>query len=214
MAEMGKGKLKGYHEFRKTSSLGNLVDRQKFDEFVGRSYEFLCAFAYQLLGDWDDAHDAVQNALLELWQTVTERLHQPNANALALTYQLVKSRALDIIRKRRKSLHEPPENPSPDNEGSDGESDEIDDEIDIEGIIIALEKREAIQRHGQELKGRAREVFLLLMEDRSRSEIARMLGISSARVSQLVREICLRLRQKLREEGWECNETLGVTLRF
>lgn len=214
---MDKGKVKGYREVGETLSLGDLADRQKFDEFVRKSYEFLCAFAYQLLGDWNDAHDAVQNALLELWQIVTERLHQPNADALAFAYQLVKLRALDILRRRGKLVHKPAENPSPDDDGYNVESEEASQfpsEADIERIVIAIEKRRAIQRCGQVLKGRAREVFLLLMEDHSQSEIARMLGISPERVSQLVKEICLNLGQKLREEGWECNETLGVTLRF
>lgn len=211
------GKTRGRRELEGNSSLGDLADRRKFDEFVNRSYKSLCALAYQILGEWNDAHDAVQNALLELWEIVVKRLQKPDANAFSVACQLVGLRASDILRERSRMTDKPPENPPSDDGASDTESDEtpqFPDERDVEGIVIALEKRKDIQRCGQELKGRAREVFLLLMEGCSQSEIAKRLGVSQARVSQLVKEICFKLRQKLREEGWECDETIGVPLRF
>ncbi|MFN3422046.1 MAG: RNA polymerase sigma factor, partial [Armatimonadota bacterium] len=138
------GKVRGRREPEENLSLKDLADERKFNEFVSKSYKFLCALAYQILGDWDDAYDAVQNALLGLWQTIMERLRQPNANALSLAYQLVNSRALDILRRREKSVYRSSENPSlsSDGDGYNFESEEafqFPSEADIERIVIAIE---------------------------------------------------------------------------
>lgn len=200
-----------------TVTLGALRDRERFEEFVHQAYKRLLAFAYQLLLDWDDANDAVQDALLELWELVTKRLRQPNANALAFVYQQIKWCALDIQRKRQPISSEGLGELTLDDEPSEERSDlsgQEDNVPDIEGIVIALEKRDAIHKCGLQLQGRAREVFLCLMQGASQVDIAKQLGISKPRVSQLMEIIYTQLRHKLRDMGWECNETRNVPINF
>jgi DNA-directed RNA polymerase specialized sigma subunit len=83
---------------------------------------------------------------------------------------------------------------------------------DLEALVTALEKSRDLHRLAAQLAGRSREVFELLIRDERPVDIARRLGISKARVSQLMQILCGQLRTKLRAEGWECNETLGVPL--
>lgn len=198
-------------------TLGELKDERKFDCFLSQSYERLLAFAFQLLGSWNDAEDVLQTAFLELWDLVTNRLRNPNADALAISYQLVKRRALDLLSKR----------PSPFNSEwirevpAEGHSeDDIDltsyegGRADVEGIVIAIEKREAILECSNQLQGKAREAFFLLRQGFSKKEIAKNLGVSSARVSQLLNIAFSQLKRKLQEMGYDCNETIGVPLKF
>jgi len=86
-------------------TLGELRDERKFDDFVRQSYERLLGFAYQLLGNWDDAEDVVQTVFMELWELVTKRLKEPNANAIAVTYRLVKRRTSDLRIKQPSSFN-------------------------------------------------------------------------------------------------------------
>ncbi len=195
-------------------TLGELRDERKFDDFVRQSYERLLGFAYQLLGNWDDAEDVVQTVFMELWELVTKRLKEPNANAIAVTYQLVKRRTSDLRIKQPSSFNpEWLEEPFSEEAFDDGLSWE-EEMKDVEGIVIAIEKRRAIHECGNQLQGRAREVFSLFLQGVPNAEIAKNLGISAARVSQLMKIVFIQLKQKLQEMGYDCNETVNVPLKF
>lgn len=85
---------------------------------------------------------------------------------------------------------------------------------DVERIVMARRKRADIHKCGSQLPGRASDVFLLLMQGASQSDIAERLGISKPWVSQLIDIIHAQLKRKLQDMGWECNETIGVPLNL
>lgn len=195
-------------------TLGELRDERKFDDFVRQSYERLLGFAYQLLGNWDDAEDVVQTVFMELWELVTKRLKEPNANAIAVTYQLVKRRTSDLRIKQPSSFN-PEWLEEPFSEEAFGDGLSWEEEMkDVEGIVIAIEKRRAIHECGNQLQGRAQEVFSLFLQGVPNAGIAKNLGISAARVSQLMKIVFIQLKRKLQEMGYDCNETVNVPLRF
>lgn len=217
MRKMNRRKKRRAYEPWEAVTLGALLDRQQFNQFVHQAYERLLAFAYQLLRDWDDASDVVQTVLLELWELLTKRVRQPNASALAIIYQQIKRRALDIQRKRQQTFSKEFRDSFPESESFDERSDlssQDENMPDVGGIVTALEKRDAIYKCGSKLSGRAHEVFFLLMQGDSQADIAKKLGISKPRVSQLMDIIHAQLKQKLQDMGWECDETLGVPLNF
>ncbi len=151
---------------------------------------------------------------MELWELVTKRLKEPNANAIAVTYQLVKRRTSDFRIKQPNSFNpEWLEEPFSEEAFSDGLSWE-EEMKDVEGIVIAIEKRRAIRECGNQLQGRARDVFSLFLKGVPQAEIAKNLGISAARVSQLMKIVFIQLKQKLQEMGYDCNETVNVPLKF
>lgn len=193
-------------------TLGELRCRERFDEFVSKAYGRLLSFAYQLLRNWDDANDVLQTVFLELWELVTKRLKQPDAKALSFAYLQIRRRALSV----KSTVPAEPIDEAGQPDGGDFDlSERLEDEMaDIEGIVIAIEKRDAIYKCGEQLRGRAKEVFSLLAQGFSQAEIAEALGISRARVSQLVDIVYVQLKRRLQDMGYECNETIDVPLIF
>ncbi len=217
MKGIGGRKRQRFREPWEKFSLKDLRDRGHFDLFVHCAYQPLLEFAYQLLRNWDDAGDVVQSVLIDLWEKLTQqKVRELSANALAFVRQQTKWRAIDFMRKRQPLLTDETPNPSFEEEGANGgNEDEWQKEDEkVERIVIALEKRRALYRCGEELTGRAKEVFLLLTQGVSQAEIAQRLGISPSRVSSLVKMVCHQLRQRLQTMGWECCETIGVPLNF
>ncbi len=203
-------------------ALGDLRESARFDEFVGHAYARLLALARQFVGSPDDAADVVQTAFLELHQVVTERLAEPRAIAIGFMYERVRWRAHDRIRERRRqpvpvgAVADPEESPAYAETLLAGPAGATGDHPapDLEAIVTAIEKSAVIRRAGTQLAGRSRAVFDLLIEAERPVDIARELGISKARVSQLMRILFAQLETRLREEGWECSETLGVPLNL
>jgi RNA polymerase sigma factor (sigma-70 family) len=203
-------------------TLGELRDGERFDAFVRSGYARMLSLARQFAGSLEDADDAVQKAFLELHEVVTGRLLEPQALAVGFMVERVRWRAYDTLRDRRRqpmsgvdamrpAALDPPRFPDGDGVAAGhplgaGAMPELAD------LLVALEKSEEIHRMGGELAGRRREVFDLLTRDQRPVDIARQLGITKARVSQLVQIVCSQLRTKLRDRGWECNETIGVPL--
>lgn len=217
MKGLGRRRWQRFREPWEKFSLKELRDRGRFDFFVRHAYPSLLEFAYQFLRNWDDANDAVQSVLIDLWEKLTrQQVRALDANALAFVLQQIKWRAMDLMRKRQPLVADATPDPPFEGDGADGIGGDGWQEagIDVEGIAIALEKKRALYRCAEGLTGRAQEVFLLLTQGVSQAEIARALGVSTPRVSELVKLVCHQLRQRLRAMGWECHETIGVPLNF
>lgn len=199
-------------------TLGELKDGERFDAFVRSGYARMLALARQFAASLEDADDAVQKAFLELHEVVTGRLAEPRALAVGFMVDRVRWRARDSIRGRRgqpASLLDGagPSGCSPPEALEDGAAAaQAAATRELADLLIALDKSDEIHRMGRELVGRRGQVFALLAKDERPVDIARELGITKARVSQLVQIVCSQLRAQLRDRGWECNETVGVAL--
>jgi RNA polymerase sigma factor (sigma-70 family) len=202
------------------TALGELRDRQRFDEFVRCAYARMLSLARQLLGNSDDAADIAQKAFLELHEVVTRHLLEPQAIAVKFLYDRVRWRVYDHVRDRQRHPLSATEvrGTSDSNDSSSNEENVLSastcDTSEVEAIVIAIEKSKDIQQMVRELGGRRHEVFDLLTKGERPVDIARQLGITKARVSQLMQIVCAQLKTKLREHGWECHETIGVPLNF
>jgi RNA polymerase sigma factor (sigma-70 family) len=198
-------------------TLGELRDEDRFNAFVRSSYARMLALARQVAVSPEDADDATQKAFLELHEVVTGRLAQPKALAVGFMVERVRWRARDGIRDRRRQPAlrlDGPEEVEPPHPFDGPAAARAGPRRELGDILIAIHKSEDVRRAGRELAGRRREVFDLLAKEERPADIARRLAISKARVTQLVQLVCAELRARLRERGWECNETLDVPLNF
>jgi RNA polymerase sigma factor (sigma-70 family) len=204
------------------TALGELRDRHRFDEFVRCAYARMLSLARQLLGNPDDASDVAQKVFLELHEVVTQHLSEPQAIAVKFLYDRVRWRVYDHIRDRQRQPFVSTEarGTSDSNDSSSNEENVLSastcdtSESEVETIVVAIEKSKDIHEMVKELGGRRREVFDLLTKGERPVDIARQLGITKARVSQLMQIVCAQLKTKLRDNGWECHETIGVPLNF
>jgi RNA polymerase sigma factor (sigma-70 family) len=195
-------------------TLGELRDCERFDEFVRSAYPRMLSLARQLAVSPEDAADAAQKAFLELHEVVTGRLAEPKAFAMGFMVERIRWRARDTLRDRQRQPGQLPEpDGPPDGDPRQGVRAEIPGSgPELAALLMALAKSEDLHRAGGELSGRRGEVFALLVRDQRPVDIARQLGITKARVSQLTRLLCVELRTKLVDRGWECHETIGVPL--
>lgn len=102
-------------------------DDRAFDELFRTTYALYTAYACRLLKDRDEAADLVQECFVSLW-TMRQQL-DPERSLKALLYRMIRNRALNRIRDRKRRAVSLDENPyiakeyaeSPDlpSEGSD-----------------------------------------------------------------------------------------------
>lgn len=72
---------------------------EAFDAFVEQSWDLAVGYAHAFLSRLDEARDVAQSAFVELWERHAGL--DPEGSARALLLRIVRSRALDQLRRRR-----------------------------------------------------------------------------------------------------------------
>ncbi len=161
-----------------SSSDAELIHRYRrgdvaaFEVLVGRYTRLAGAIAYNVLGDYAAAADAVQEAFLKVHESAAD-LREPERFKSWL-YGVVRTCALDAVRRRRRR-------PATSLTALDGAENEVVD-AGLSEPAAGLERQEverAVLDAVRELPESYREVVVLkYLDERSYKEIAEILGIT------------------------------------
>ena len=140
-------------------------DASAFEPVVQRYQRVLFSVAYRMLGNYDDALDATQNAFIKAYEHLDS--YDPAQRFFSWLYRILKNECLNVLRGRRPSEPVSPGLPARDRE----------DPVEIR------ERHRAVQDALLALSMEYREVVVLRhYTDLSYDEIAAALGIPATKV--------------------------------
>ncbi|MDA9265036.1 sigma-70 family RNA polymerase sigma factor [Planctomycetota bacterium] len=166
-------------------------NRNAFHRLVTYHQRVAGGVAYGILGDIHLSADAVQEAFVKAWQSISMLKEDERFSAWFLS--IVRSKALDLLRQRKRKAPEYAQ---------------VDSERDVSPDLGPLEKLESsekaqrIRKLIEDLPPEYREILLLKHQlDKSYLEIARILGSTPKAV-----ESKLARARKLLAERWNLQE--------
>lgn len=146
------------------------------------------AYAIRLLGNADDAADAVQESLGILWSR--RRTLRHDRNPAAWFFKVLRNRCIDALRKRHRRRHASIE--------PDGGVDPRDDRPDR--IAERDEFRDRLARELENLESSLREILLLREEQNlTYAQIAEVLAIPQGTVMSRLYRARMNLRDRLKD---------------
>jgi RNA polymerase sigma-70 factor (ECF subfamily) len=158
-----------------------------FEDFFRNAYRKLLATAMCMGATREEAEDAVDTGMIEVWRRWDE-IKSPLAYArLAVVHAFYKERV-----KRRQSIGNPAD---PDELGCGGHLDESGEDT---GLSL-WEDREWVMQLLRSLPPAQREVMACIVDEFSPAEVARLLGRTPAGVRQNLRAARQHLKQALAE---------------
>lgn len=163
-------------------------DERAFRQLVARHGPKLRAIAGQFLSD-GDADDAVQDALIRLWQHAG-RFDPSRAAVSTWLYRIIVNRCIDIRRQRFRWPWSPIE----------AADDLPSDDIDADRIVAGTETLRSVAAIIASLPPRQRMALMLAsVGERTAEDIAALLGISRAAAEQLIARARRSIRSAMRE---------------
>ena len=161
------------------------MSRDEYDRLVGPIEERMIHSVWRIVGDPDDAEDALQDALATVWQRLKRVRSHPNPQALIL--RMCANAAYDRLRRRRRRREvslplEDPEGPS------------LSPEEQLMGLERRAQIREAIARLS---RNQAVAVLMRDTQDQSYENIAQALGCGLATARKHVARARTHLRRLL-----------------
>ena len=166
------------------------AEQNKFDYLYSKYKNLLLHKAYEILGDYALAEDAVSEAYIRIYKNI-HKIGDPAANqSIAFVVTIVRNVALTM---RSKEIRAPME-----------EMDEgIPDSFDLEeSVLAAISSRRIYEIMGQ-LGEEARSVFVLRYAfDYSLKEAGALLGISENNAAVRLHRAKKKLAQILEKEGY------------
>lgn len=161
-------------------------DREAFADVVGRYHRRAYAVAFRLLGQREDAEDAVQHAFLRLYEA--RAAYNAHWRLNTWFYRILTNACVDELRRRRPAV------PLDDLELPAGET--------PERALTRGEQRRLLQTALAALPLEARIVLTLYYgEERSYQEIGAIRGISTNTVKTQLRRGRLKLKRALSARG-------------
>ena len=157
----------------------------EYDRLVGSVGDQMIRSIWRILGDPDDAEDALQDALASVWQHMKRVRSHPNPKALIL--RICVNAAYDKLRQRRRRMEvgfplDDPEDPS----------------LSAEEQLIGLERRAEVREAISRLSRKQAEAVLLRdIEDQPYEVVAQALGCRESTARKHVARARERLRKLL-----------------
>jgi RNA polymerase sigma-70 factor (ECF subfamily) len=143
------------------------------------------AFAWQMVGNHDDALDAVQAAMAAAWRS--RKKLRPGRELRGWFYRVLRNRCIDVLRGRRARRTVPLEADLPERRGADPAGD-----------ASRREQLQRLRRVLQELPDEMREIILLRdFHDLSYAEIAGVLNIPAGTVMSRLHRARSALRERM-----------------
>jgi RNA polymerase sigma factor (sigma-70 family) len=145
-------------------------DRAAFDELYGRHHRGLLALCRHLLGERQEAEDAVQHTFLAAYRNLAD--HDRTVDLKPWLYTIARHRCLDVLAKRREAPREHLEIAS-----AAGLAEDVERREDARELVADLWRVPTEQR-----------LALVLTElgDLSHAEVAEVLGVEAGKVKALV----------------------------
>lgn len=163
-------------------------DERAFRRLIDRHGPRLRAVAGQFL-DASEADDAVQDALIRLWQQASK--FDPGKAALSTwLYRIVVNRCIDARRRRFRWPWSP----------IDEAEEMASDDVAADRVLAGTETLRSVAGHLAGLPPRQRMALMLAtVGDRTAEEIAALLGVSRAAAEQLIARARRSIRAAMRE---------------
>lgn len=159
------------------------MDATCFRHIVMPYYEPMYRIALSVIGDSDDAQDAVQEAVTKLWANRSKLRHVRNAEAFCLT--VARNAAIDMLNARK-----------PEGESVDDVHDTPADSVDIADRIDAQDALGKVESLIKALDPMQRDILMMRSySDLPLTEIAKIKGITHDNA----RAILSRARKKLKD---------------
>lgn len=157
----------------------------------------LSSFPARFLNDPRDREEAVNDALLRLWNSVPP--DKPRSLGAYLTTLLRRS-AIDRLRRMSRAK----DCPAALTESLDELDEILPDRSSTEDAFLSRELGRSISAFLKELPARSREIFMRRYYGAgSVKEIASALGVSASTVEKELKKLRLQLKEKLEREGFE-----------
>lgn len=169
--------------------LAGINDRniKAFDALFHKYYRLLCAYAYSIVKEEEEAKDIVQGLFIALWEK--RRLEELEGNVKNYLYRAVHNRCLNYLRN-----HESKVRRHTTYEESGIQSEEEEDGQSIEMIYSALEANlKALPKQRREA------ISLVYLQDKKYQEVADTMGISMNSLKTHLKIGLKNLRKKLRK---------------
>lgn len=165
------------------------------EELARRHRRAAFLLALQLLGNYDDALDVAQDAMLRFFTTIHR--FDPKRPVRPWLFRIVRNRVYDLHRRRKLRRHD-----SLDYVDEEGRQFEVADlEVDLERDAARAQLRRHLWQSLGELSERQREIMVLRdYQDLSYAEIAQALGIPIGTVMSRLHAARKRLREILQED--------------
>lgn len=159
-------------------------DRHKFERIYERYRNLMCHVAYKILGNSQDAEDAVHQAFVSIIQNIHKFVQIDCPETRSFIVLMTERKAIDLIRIRHSEkilpLHE-----------------------DLVGLEIPAPGDHGLADALAKLPARYREVLLLRFDSGySTRELAKMLGLTESGVRKLIGRAKDALRHILEEDGY------------
>ena len=177
-----------HREEAKPSAISLPVDEATFSSLVRPHLSRLHALALAILGDDDDARDALQEALTHAWQGLSGLRESSRAEAW-LTKILVNECRTALRRRRRQPVREIWVEPDGPNDETDG------------GFVDLVSTREVMERAFERLDAETRAVLALrYLDDRTVPQIAATLAVPEGTVKSRLHAARRSLARSLEKE--------------
>ena len=170
-------------------TFSSVEERDRF-EYLYHKYKNLCLKkAYDILGDYSLAEDAVSEAYLRIYKNL-DKIEDPNSGRTgAFLVTITRNAALTMLSKEKKNLEELDEGQQ--------------DPFELEQFALSQEFVRDVYRLLDEMEEELRHVFLLKFAyDMSNKEIAQMLSISQNLVAVRLHRAKKKLADLLVKEGF------------
>ncbi|MGI6404177.1 MAG: RNA polymerase sigma factor [Oscillospiraceae bacterium] len=170
-------------------TFSSVEERDRF-EYLYHKYKNLCLKkAYDILGDYSLAEDAVSEAYLRIYKNL-DKIEDPNSGrTVAFLVTITRNAALTMLSKEKKNLEELDEGQQ--------------DPFELEQFALSQEFVRDVYRLLDEMEEELRHVFLLKFAyDMSNKEIAQMLSISQNLVAVRLHRAKKKLADLLVKEGF------------
>jgi RNA polymerase sigma-70 factor (ECF subfamily) len=177
-----------HREETKPSAIALPVDEATFSSLVRPHLSRLHALALAILGDDDDARDALQEALAHAWQGLSGLRESSRAEAW-LTRILVNECRTALRRRRRQPVREIRVEPDGPNDEADG------------GFVDLVSTRDLMERAFERLDAETRAVLALrYLDDRTVPQIAATLAVPEGTVKSRLHAARRSLARSLERE--------------
>jgi len=169
-------------------------DGGAFGILVDRHYERCARYAWHMLGNREDAEEAVQDAFVRAYRSLARYEERERFGAWVLRIVVNRCRTAGARRQRRERVFAPLDDVSMEVERATGERASGADDADRTAW------REEIERALAQLAPEQREAFLLKhVEELSYDEMAEITGAGVSALKMRVKRACKRLRELLEE---------------
>lgn len=165
-------------------------DRQKFEFLYSKYKNLMLKKAYDILGDYMLAEDAVSEAYLRVYRNL-HKIDDPASNrSIAFVVTIARNTALTLLRRRKDLTADPLEEVQPDS-------------FDLERQVLSDVSSEGIYAMLGGLSEELRAVFVLKFAyDLPHKEIGRLLDISENNVTVRLHRAKKKLSEILIREGY------------